>query len=49
MTIVNTTYDEINESKSPGKRWPFGENTDESFSYIDLLVMNKEEAIKISG
>ena len=48
ITIVNTVFDFRNEKKFPGKRWPLGEN-DESFQFIDVLIMDQEEALKISG
>lgn len=48
ITVVNTVYDFRNEKKHPNKRWPLGDNAD-SLKMIDLLVMDCEEAIKISG
>lgn len=48
ITIVNTVYDFRNEKENSGKPWPLG-NTEESFRLIDLLIMDKEEALKISG
>ena len=48
ITVVNTVYDFRNEKANPGQRWPLG-NTIESFELIDLLIMDKEEALKISG
>lgn len=48
ITVVNTVYDFRNEKANPGARWPLG-NTIESFGMIDLLIMDKEEALKISG
>ncbi len=48
ITVVNTVYDFRNEKANPGQKWPVG-NTAESFGLIDLLIMDKEEALKISG
>ncbi len=48
ITVVNTVFDFRNEKKSPGKQWPLVNST-ESYSMIDVLIMNKEEAFKISG
>ncbi len=36
------------EKKSPGKPWPLG-NTEESLILIDMLIMDLEEALKISA
>jgi sugar/nucleoside kinase (ribokinase family) len=44
FTIVNTVYDFRNEKKSPGKPWPLAD-----FNNIDLLIMDFEEALRISG
>jgi sugar/nucleoside kinase (ribokinase family) len=48
ITIVNTVFDFRNEKSNPGKPWPLG-NTPESLRLIDLLIMDREEALKISG
>jgi sugar/nucleoside kinase (ribokinase family) len=48
ITIVNTVYDFYNEKKSPGENWPLG-NSCESLRLIDVLIMDGEEAIRISG
>jgi sugar/nucleoside kinase (ribokinase family) len=48
ITLVNTVFDFRNEKKSPGKAWPLG-NSEESFNLIDVLIMDLEEALKISG
>jgi len=48
ITIVNTVFDFRNEKANPSKRWPFGEN-DESYKYSDLLITDKEEALRLSG
>jgi sugar/nucleoside kinase (ribokinase family) len=46
--LVNTVFDFRNEKRSPGKPWPIGKDH-RSFSSIDLLIMDREEALKISG
>ena len=48
MTVVNTVYDFRNELENSGKPWPLG-RTNESYSNIDLLIMDKEEATHLSG
>ena len=48
LTIVNTVYDFRNEQKHPGEKWPLGEHS-KSFLNIDLLLMDHDEALKISG
>ena len=48
MTVVNTVYDFRNELENPGNPWPLG-RTNESYSHIDLLIMDREEAIHLSG
>jgi sugar/nucleoside kinase (ribokinase family) len=48
INVVNTVFDFRNETRNPGKRWPLGES-DESFKLIDLLVVDWEEALIISG
>ena len=48
ITVVNTVYDFRNEKRQPNSCWPLGNNC-ESFKLIDLLVMDCEESLKISG
>lgn len=48
VTIVNTVYDFPNEKKNPSQRWPMGDG-DESYRYIDLLIVDHEEALRLSG
>jgi sugar/nucleoside kinase (ribokinase family) len=48
INIVTTVFDFRNEKNNPGKRWPLGES-DESFKLIDLLIVDWDEALKISG
>ncbi|MEN8228089.1 MAG: carbohydrate kinase family protein [Bacteroidota bacterium] len=47
-TVVNTVYDFRNEKEHPHLKWPLGES-DESYKYIDLLMMDLEEALRLSG
>ena len=48
ITIVNTVYDFLSEKEHSGQRWPMGDS-DESYQYIDLLIMDHEEALRLSG
>lgn len=48
FTVVNTVYDFRNEKENPGKPWPLG-NDHSCLPDIDLLIMDLEEARKISG
>ncbi|MDD5599754.1 MAG: carbohydrate kinase family protein [Victivallaceae bacterium] len=48
VNIVTTVFDFRNEKNKPGKRWPLGES-DESFRLMDLLIVDWDEALKISG
>lgn len=48
ITIVNTVFDFRNEKMNPGKPWPLVDGA-ESFGFIDVLLMDCEEALKISG
>lgn len=48
FTLVHTVYDFPNEKQNPNKPWPLG-NTLKSLQYIDLLIMDYEEAQRISG
>ncbi len=48
FTLVNTVFDFRNEKRNPGKPWPPGDS-ELSFLNIDILIMDKEEALKISG
>ncbi len=48
ITLVNTVFDFRNEKSDPEKPWPLaGEN--EEYSLIDVLIMDREEALRISG
>lgn len=48
FTIVTTVYDSLNEKKNADKSWPMGESVD-TYQYIDLLIMDMEEALRLSG
>lgn len=48
FTVVNTVFDFPNEKKNPEQPWPLG-NTLKSLPLIDLLIMDYEEAKRISG
>ncbi len=47
FTIINTVYDFRNEKQNPQSKWPLVK--DNSYDLIDLLITDKEEALKISG
>jgi len=48
ITVVNTVFDFRNEKLNPSEKWPLGES-DESYRYIDLLITDMEEALRLSG
>lgn len=48
ITVVNTVYDFRNEKRFPGETWPLGKSK-VSYGLIDILIMDCEEAIRISG
>jgi sugar/nucleoside kinase (ribokinase family) len=48
ITVVNTVFDFRNEKKEPFKPWPLVES-DDNFNLVDVLIMDREEALKISG
>ncbi|MCG8309641.1 MAG: carbohydrate kinase family protein, partial [Cytophagales bacterium] len=48
FTIVNTVYDFRNEKKDSNQKWPLGKS-DDSYHNIDLLIMDCEEALRLSG
>jgi sugar/nucleoside kinase (ribokinase family) len=48
ITIVNTVFDFRNEKRNPDQKWPLG-SSDESYKYIDLLIADQEEALRLSG
>lgn len=48
LTVVNTVFDFRNEKKNPDQPWPLIDSSG-SYQLIDLLIMDCEEALKISG
>lgn len=48
VNMVTTVFDFRNEKKHKGCKWPLGES-DDSYKYIDLLVVDWDEAMKLSG
>lgn len=48
VVAVGTVFDHLNEAKNPSKRWPMGAS-DESFKYMDVLMVDWDEAMRISG
>jgi len=48
LTVVNTVFDFRNEKRNPGQPWPLVESQ-ENYRLIDLLIMDCEESLKISG
>jgi sugar/nucleoside kinase (ribokinase family) len=48
ITVVNTVFDFRNEKANPANKWPLGES-DESYTYVDLLIADQEEAFRLSG
>ncbi len=48
VTVVCTVFDFVSERADPAGRWRLGES-DEAFSLIDLLVTDREEALRLSG
>ncbi|MFW5821174.1 MAG: carbohydrate kinase family protein [Bacteroidota bacterium] len=47
-TVVNTVYDFRNQKKAPETPWPLGKEHN-AIPHIDLLIMDLEEALRISG
>ncbi len=48
VNVVSTVYDFRNQQKAPEKPWPLGES-EETYRYIDLLIVDQEEALRLSG
>jgi len=47
ITVVGTVYDFRSEKKAPNERWPLGGR--DAYRYIDLLITDEEEALRLSG
>ncbi len=47
FTVVGTVYDFRHEKKNPDGKWPLG--NEPSYQYIDLLVSDEEEALRLTG
>ena len=48
LNVVSTVYDFRSENRKPGAPWPLV-GADAAYANIDLLIMNSQEACKISG
>jgi sugar/nucleoside kinase (ribokinase family) len=48
ITVVNTVYDFLSEKQNPEKPWPLGSSL-QTYSNIDLLITDREEALRLSG
>ncbi len=48
VNVVGTVFDFRNEQANPDKPWPLGASND-SYKYMDLLIVDHVEALKISG
>jgi len=54
LTVVNTVFDFRAERRSPGRAWPLGgvapgPGPAASYNACDLLVMDRDEALRLSG
>lgn len=48
LTVVNTVYDFLSEKNDPLRPWPVGKSG-ETYRYIDILIADREEALRHSG
>ena len=48
LTVINTVYDYLNESRAHDKPWPLGKS-DVTYRHTDLLIVDAEEARRLSG
>ena len=48
ITLVNLVYDFRSDQKAPGRKWKLGKN-DDAYRFIDLLIADRDEALKTSG
>lgn len=49
ITIVSTVFDFRNEKKDPVGPWPLGKDSAEAYRNTDLLIVDWEEALRMSG
>ena len=49
VNVVGTVYDFLNESLNPDGAWPLGDPEEPAYPWIDLLICDQEEAIRLSG
>jgi sugar/nucleoside kinase (ribokinase family) len=48
VTVVNLVYDYQSEQKRGNEKWKLG-SRDDAYQYIDILIADREEALKTSG
>ncbi|MCL2069909.1 MAG: carbohydrate kinase family protein [Treponema sp.] len=48
ITVVNLVYDFLGDISAPGKKWKLGAG-DDAYPLIDILLADKDEALKTSG
>lgn len=48
LTVINTVYDFLNQSRDPVGRWPLGDSA-RTYASTDLLIVDAEEARRLSG
>jgi sugar/nucleoside kinase (ribokinase family) len=54
LTVVNTVFDFRSERRRPGRAWPLGgcepgPGPSASYASCDLLIMDRDEALRLSG
>ncbi len=49
LNVVGTVYDFLNESKNPYSPWPLGNPEEPAYPWIDLLITDYEEALRLTG
>ena len=49
VNVVGTVYDFLNESLDPDGPWPLGDPAEPAYPWIDLLICDQEEAVRLSG
>lgn len=49
INVVSTVFDFRNEKKDPVGAWPLGKDSEKTYKLIDLLIMDCEEALRMSG